>query len=169
MEWDFWIPTIGLAVLTVVLLLAMRRGWRSRQARTADAVGDLPTTPAELGAPITEAFEGVYVGTTLAGKWLERIAGQGLGSRAAGTAQLFESGLVVVRQGTDNLYIPLDRLTDVRFDRGVAGKVGDPERLVVVTWQLDVPVDSGILVRHPAQAQELVAAVRAAAQRKEAG
>lgn len=165
----FWIPTIGLALLTVVILLSMRRGWRGRQARTAGIVGELPTAPAELGTARTAPIDGVYVGTTLAGQWLERIAGQGLGSRAAGTVQLFDAGVVVVRHGTSEVYIPRERLDAVRFDRGAAGKIGDRERLVVLTWRLDVPVDTGILVRHPDQAQELVAAIAAVTEQKEAG
>lgn len=165
----FWIPTISLAVLTVVLLLAMRRGWRGRQERTAGVVGELPTAPSDIGSARTEPFDGVYVGTTLAGQWLERVAGRGLGSRAAGTVQLFDSGIVVVRQGTSDLYIPRERLDAVRFDRGVAGKIGDRERLVVVTWRLDVPVDTGLLLRRQEQAQELVAAIAAVTDQKEAG
>lgn len=166
---EFWAYTGGLVALTVVILLAMRRGWRGRQERTANAVGELPTAPVSLGTARTAPFDGVYVGTTLAGEWLERIAGQGLGSRASGTVQLYDAGIVVVRQGTSDVYIPLERLDGARFDRGVAGKVGDPERLVVVTWHLEVPVDSGILLRHPEQAKELVAAIAAATEQKEAG
>ncbi len=165
---DFWVPTTALVVLTVLILLAMLRGWRRRKERTAGVVGELPVPPTELGQQRTPALEGVYVGTTLAREWLERVAGRGLGERARGTAQLFDAGLVLVRQGTTDLYIPLDRIDAVRFDRGVAGKIGDPERLVVVTWLLEVPVDTGILLRHPEQARDLVAAI-AAATGKEAG
>lgn len=166
---EFWIAVGGLALLTVLILLAMRRGWSARKERTTHVVGELPAAPAALGAARTDAFDATYVGTTLAGQWLERIAGQRLGERAAATVRLFDAGLVVVRQGTDDLYIPFDRFEDVRFDRGIAGKVGDRSRLVVVTWRLEVPVDSGFLLRHPGQAHELVTALRAAAQEKEAG
>jgi len=165
----FWIPTIGLIVLAGLILLSMRRGWLRRAVRTATVVGELPEAPASLGTARTAPFDATYIGTTVAGQWLERIAGQGLGARAAGTVQLFDSGVVVVRQGIADVYIPLDQLDAVRFDRGIAGKVADPRRLVVLTWRLKVAVDSGVLLRHPEQAQELVTALEAAVQQKEAG
>ncbi len=165
----FWIPTIGLVLLAVFILVSMRRGWLGRATRTAPVVGDLPAAPVSLGTARTAPLEATYLGTTVAGQWLERVAAQGLGVRAAGSVQLFDAGVVVVRQGIADLYIPLERLDAVRFDRGIAGKVADPKRLVVLTWRLEVAVDSGVLLRHPEQAQELVAAVQAAVQQKEAG
>ncbi|NLF04169.1 MAG: transporter [Actinomycetales bacterium] len=168
----FWIPTIALIALSVLILLGMRRGWRGRSGRTAAVVGPLPEAPVSLGTARTAPFDATYVGSTTAGEWLERIPGQGLGSRAAGSVQLFESGLVVVRQGTDDLYIPRDRIEAVRFDRGHAGKVSSSRRLVVVTWQLAIAVESGFLLRNEEQAQELVTALEGAVQQnqqKEAG
>ena len=165
----FWIPTLSLVVLAVVVLLSMRRGWLGRSSRSAAAVGPLPPAPTSLGTARTAPFEATYVGSTTAGDWLDRIPGQGLATRAAGTVQVFEAGIVVVRHGTDDLYIPLDRVDAVRFDRGIAGKVSDPRRLVVVTWRLEIPIDSGVLLRHPEQAQELVTALSGAVQQKEAG
>ena len=165
----FWIPTLGLIALSVIILLGMRRGWLGRTSRTSTAVGELPTAPVSLGTARTSPFEATYVGTTVAGEWLERVTAKGLGARAAGTVQLFDVGAVVVRQGAPDLYIPLELLQAVRRDRGIAGKVADPHRLVVLTWRLAVTVDTGILLRHPAQAEELVTAVEAAIQQKEAG
>lgn len=165
----FWVPTIGLIALSVLILVAMRRGWLGRSTRTATAVGPLPVAPVSLGTARTAPLESTYVGTTVAGEWLERVTGQGLGVRAAGTVQLFDAGVVVVRQGAPDVYIPLEQLEAVRRDRGVAGKVADPQRLVVLTWRLAVAVDTGIVLRHPADATELVTAVEAAIQQKEAG
>ena len=165
----FWIPTIGLVLLTATVLLSMRRSWLRKKDSTADVVGPLPPAPVSLGTARTAPAESTYLGSTVAGQWLERIPGQGLAERAAGTVQLFDAGLQLVRQGTNDLYIPLDRVEAVRFDRGIAGKVSDPERLVVVTWRLEIAVDSGILLRHPEQAQELVTALNGAVQKKEAG
>jgi hypothetical protein len=165
----FWIPTFALALLTVVILLAMRSGWQRKKAATQAAVGPLPPAPASFGTARTAPAEATYLGSTLAGQWLERIPAQGLAERANGTVQLFDAGLQLVRQGTNDLYIPFDRIEAVRFDRGIAGKVSDPERLVVVTWRLAIVVDTGILLRHPQQAQELVTALQGAVQQKEAG
>jgi len=155
----FWISTIALVGLAVVILLAMRRGWLGRSGRTAAVVGPLPEAPLSLGTARTAPFDATYVGSTTAGEWLERIAGQGLGSRAAGSIQLFETGLQVVRQGTDDVYIPADRIAAVRFDRGHAGKVASSRRLVVVTWRLEIAVESGFLLRNDEQAHELVTAL----------
>lgn len=165
----FWIPTLGLVALTVVILLGMRRGWLGRKSRTSTAIGELPSAPVSLGTARTAPFEGTYIGTTVAGEWLERVTGEGLGSRAAGTVQLFDAGILVVRQGAPDVYIPIELLDAVRRDRGIAGKVADPHRLVVLSWRLAVAVDTGILLRHPAQADDLVTAVESAIQQKEAG
>ena len=76
-----------LAVLVILVWLAMLAGWRRRAARQTRELGltSLPATPAEPGASLTEDTDGVYVSTTAAGRWLERITAYGLGARSAAT------------------------------------------------------------------------------------
>lgn len=165
----FWIPTIALAAVTVLVLLAMRRAWRRREETTTAEVGELPAVPVETGAALTGAFEATYVGSTRSGRWLERLTGQGLGVRAHGTVQLFETGLLVVREGTEDLFLPARTIDGARLDRGLAGEVSDPRRLLVVTWRAGTDIDSGFLLRSQDHAQQLVSALTGAVQEKEAG
>src|SRR5690606_39111804 len=62
----FWIPTIALIALSVLILLGMRRGWRGRSGRTAAVVGPLPEAPVSLGTARTAPFDATYVGSTTA-------------------------------------------------------------------------------------------------------
>ena len=62
------------AVLAVWLLATwgMWRGWRGRIARTA--LPAMPQAPELLGADLVEPLVGLYLGTTYAGAWLDRVA-----------------------------------------------------------------------------------------------
>jgi hypothetical protein len=125
-----------LGILGVLLVIGagwfgMYRGWRNRQSRQAD-LAPLPSVPAALKGAKTE---GVYVATTTAGDWLDRIAVHELGVRSNADLAVSEAGLVFHRQGAADVFIPADHLTGVRTDRGIAGKVtAEASGLVVVTW-----------------------------------
>jgi hypothetical protein len=125
-----------LGILGVLLVIGagwfgMYRGWRNRQSRQAD-LAPLPSVPADLKGAKTE---GVYVATTTAGDWLDRIAVHELGVRSNADLAVSEAGLVFHRQGAADVFIPADHLTGVRTDRGIAGKVtAEASGLVVVTW-----------------------------------
>jgi len=41
-------------------------GWRGRQKRQAETIGELPEVPADLGATLIEPSTGLYVGSTIA-------------------------------------------------------------------------------------------------------
>jgi hypothetical protein len=124
-----------LGILGTLLILAaayygMYRGWRNRKSRQAD-LAPLPEVPADK----TRGIEGVYVATTSAGDWMDRIAVQELGVRSIADLAVSEAGLIFHRQGAADVFIPVDHLTGVRTDRGIAGKVtAEKSGLVVVTW-----------------------------------
>lgn len=122
--------TLGLAGLG---WLGMLRGWRRRQGRQLD----LPA-PAQPSAPVRQvlpAVPGVWVGTTGAGDWLDRIAVHHLSDRATAELVVAQDGVHVQRAGLPELYLPLVDVTDVDVERALAGKVMSGGMLVV-TWRL---------------------------------
>jgi hypothetical protein len=150
-----------LGILGTLLVLAagyfgMYRGWRNRQARQAD-LAPLPDAPADD----TKGVEGVYVATTSAGDWMDRIAVHELGVRATADLAVSEAGLIFHRQGAADVFIPADHLTGVRADRGIAGKVtAEKSGLVVVTWTHDGrELDTGFRPRRKADTAALTASI----------
>lgn len=167
-----------LAVVLVVVLLAMRSGWRARGARSATLVPVLPPVPDpdRWGAARTEAIEALYVSTTVAGDWLDRVVAHDLGVRSAATVQVHDAGVVLSRTGAQDVFLPAHALREVVRSPGIAGKVAPGRGLVVVRWEVpgsrgslfqsDVPaeptvLDTGVRARRAADAEVLLDAVAA--------
>jgi hypothetical protein len=118
-------------------------GWHNRQRRQSHLPA-LPTPPGSLGEPLLPPATGVYVSSTTAGDWQDRIAVRQLGFRAAARISLHPQGILVERTGADPLWIPAAALVDARTGRAIAGKVMGIEGLLVVTWLLgDHRLDTG--------------------------
>ncbi|WP_432876328.1 hypothetical protein ACQPYH_26090 [Kribbella sp. CA-245084] len=150
-----------LGILGTLLVLAvgyfgMYRGWRNRQSRQAD-LAPLPAVPEEK----VRGVEGVYVATTSAGDWMDRIAVHELGVRSIADLAVSEAGLIFHRQGATDVFIPADHLTGVRTDRGIAGKVtAEKSGLVVVTWTHDGrELDTGFRPRRKADTAALTESI----------
>ena len=150
-----------LGILGTLLVLAaayygMFRGWRNRQRRQSD-LAPLPPVPQDAA----HGVEGVYVGTTSAGDWMDRIAVHELGVRATADLAVSEAGLIFHRQGATDVFIPADHLTGVRTDRGIAGKVtAEKSGLVVVTWTHDGrELDTGFRPRRKADTAALTESI----------
>jgi len=124
----------------VLAVYGMARGWRARARRQAAVFPSFPTPPADLpddeGTQLLAPLTGVYVGTTTAGNWQDRIVVGDVGHRAEAELRLFPSGLLVDRVGASPLWIPAGALRDARTDRALAGKVMTRDGLLVVTWSL---------------------------------
>jgi len=151
-----------LGILGTLLVVAagyygMYRGWQNRQARQAD-LAPLPPVP-ENGK--IKGVEGVYVATTTAGDWMDRIAVHELGVRSIADLAVSEAGLIFHRQGATDVFIPADHLTGVRTDRGIAGKVtAEKSGLVVVTWNHDGrELDTGFRPRRKADTAPLTESI----------
>ncbi|HEU4948189.1 MAG TPA: hypothetical protein VFT31_13645 [Kribbella sp.] len=150
---------LGIAATLAVIAAGwygMRRGWLNRRARQAD-IPPLPAVP-ETG---TKGVEGVYVATTTAGDWMDRIAVHELGVRSAADLAVSEAGLVFHRQGAADVFIPAGQLVGVRTDRGIAGKVtAEASGLVVVTWNHDGhELDTGFRPRRKADTATLTSSI----------
>jgi hypothetical protein len=126
---------LTLAALALIVWLAVqiwrnRLPWRPGQRRQMER---FPSPPAELtgpaGAELLPATEGVYLGTSMAGDWRDRVTVGDVGQRATAMLHLSRSGLLIDRISASPLWIPA---TAVR-----GAHTGRPVREgLVVTWQL---------------------------------
>jgi hypothetical protein len=132
-----------LCVLVLALaLLGMRAGWRNRLARQSDLPA-LPAVPDELGDALL-TVRGLYIGTTFAASWQDRVAHGGLGARADTVASLHPTGLLLDRQGSTPVFIPAATFIEARLAPGLAGKVMGEGGLLVLRWRLgDAELDTG--------------------------
>ena len=82
-------------LLGLALLALMWVGWRARARRTA-GVGAASVEPT---AAATLVVVGVYVSSTTAGEWLDRIAADGLGVRSPVVVEVGPDGVWLRRRG----------------------------------------------------------------------
>lgn len=163
---------VTVLVLVAVLLLAwwgMRAGWERRRRRTEVAVPSVADVPADPGEALVGPVEAVYVSTTTAGDWLDRVVAHDLGVRSPAQVTVHATGVVVRRTGARDLFLPAAALRGAAVAPGIAGKVVGRDALVVLTWLPPAPsvspderaLDTGLLPRHPADRDALVTAVTA--------
>jgi hypothetical protein len=132
---DRLLLTVGFLAAVVLLWLLMLKGWRGRVRRQ----GDLPPPPAPpqvAGPVVLPATAGLFVGTTFADDWLDRVAVHDLAHRAAGWLRLTTDGIVVEREGLPDLYVPYDVVEGVSLGDALAGKVIGRGGMVLVDWRL---------------------------------
>ena len=133
---------LACVAFVVLLLLGMRLGWRHRAERQS-FLPELPPAPADLG-PALLALTGVYVGTTFATSWQDRVVHAGLGLPAAATVSLHEAGVLVDRAG-DPVFLPRPAIVSARLAPGLAGAVVGEGGLLVIRWRLgDSELDTGL-------------------------
>lgn len=140
--------TAVVAVLIVVGLFGLAMwGWRRRSASQSGMFDELPGFPDDPGTPGLPPLDGVYIGSTYAGYWQERVAREPLGFRSAATLAVYEAGI-----GLDltqaRVWIPRSDLVGVRRESKLAGKVVPGAGLLVVRWRVAGPdghtfIDSG--------------------------
>lgn len=137
--------TVAVVAFFVLCLAGMRWGWRNRARRQAAYLPALPTPPDDLADPLLPPLAGVYVGTTTAGDWQDRIVVGDLGHRAAAELALHPGGLLVDRTGASPLWIAAGSLVAARTDRALAGKAMGIDGLLVVRWRLGAhELDTGL-------------------------
>jgi hypothetical protein len=130
----------GLFLLTLV---GMGWGWRNRSRQ--QPLPELPARPDEPGADLVPPMTGLYVGTTTAYRWQDRIVARSLGERADAVARLTDAGVLIDRQGSKDIFIPRLQLIDARLEPALAGKVVGQGGLMVLRWRHgDTELDTGI-------------------------
>lgn len=149
-------PYLALTVVLVFLALmfALYRSWSRRELRYAGYQCGIAEVPAHTGEMLCGELDSLYVGTTQAIAWQERVAVGPLGFRS--TAQLtgYSEG-IQVSLGQSSLWIPIENLISVRRDSKCAGKVMPGDGLLVLRWKLHhedgsfLEVDSGFRAEDP--------------------
>jgi hypothetical protein len=128
----------------VLCVIGMRVGWVHRGRRQLDLPAPADP-PAELSTPRLPALTGLYVGTTTAERWQDRIVAGGLGVRADATVSLHDEGLLIERSGSSAVFIPRDAIIGAGLGSGLAGKVVGAGGLLIVRWRLgEADVDTGV-------------------------
>lgn len=129
--------TLLIVAFFLFALYGMYRGWQNRAARQAAVLADFPPPPpgAAEAETLLPPATGVYVGSTTAGDWQDRIAVGDIGHRANATLHLTAGGLLVERVGASPLWIPAAAIIAAGTAEGLAGKVMGPDGLLVVRWE----------------------------------
>jgi hypothetical protein len=136
------------AVLAVLIAFAIRqmlRGWLHRAQRQAQLIGTLPSLPDTVGPALVPATKGLYVGSTLAPSWLDRIAVGDLGYRAKAVLTRYPEGIMLQRTGAGPIWIPDDSIEAIRTEKGIAGKAMTHEGILAIRWRLPsgAEIDTG--------------------------
>lgn len=136
------------AVLAVALGLAVQailRGWRRRAQRQVELIGKLPPIPDTVGPVIAPAMKGLYVGSTLAPSWQDRIAVGDLGYRTKAVLTRYPEGIMLQRSGGHPIWIPDESITAIRAERGIAGKAMTHDGILAIRWRLPsgTEIDTG--------------------------
>ena len=136
------------AVLLLIITLLMRRmtrGWLHRAQRQMAVIGRLPALPDSVGSAIIPATKGLYVGSTLAPSWLDRIAVGDLGDRCKATITRYPEGIMVQRSGATPIWIPDESISAIRTERGIAGKALTHDGILAIRWRLPsgTEIDTG--------------------------
>ena len=132
-------------VFFAVCLTGMRVGWRHRAGRQS-GIGGRPVAPIDAGEPLLPPLSGLYVGTTRADQWQNRIVAADLGARAESLTTLTDQGILIDRDGAGSIFIRTSALVGVGVGAGLAGKVVGPGGLLVVRWRDDAgnELDTGL-------------------------
>jgi hypothetical protein len=147
-------------------------GRRRLAQRTTTLVPVPPAVPASgpvdaVGPVRFGPLEAVYVSTTLHGDWLARVGAHGLGDRSRALVSVHDGGVLVERDGADDLWVPVNAIRSAGLAPGMAGKYVGADGLVVITWAVPEAdgvaaalVDTGLRTRRAEDRGGLVDAVR---------
>ncbi|MGK3203660.1 transporter [Amycolatopsis sp. MEPSY49] len=134
---------LAIVAFFLLCLWGMYVGWRRKSRSQSAQVPPFPAIPADAGEVLLEST-GVYLATTVAGEWQNRIVTRGAGLRTGAVWRLHDAGIAVERGGAPDFWIPREAITGVRRDTKIAGKVMGTDALLVVTWRLgDAELDTG--------------------------
>jgi hypothetical protein len=133
-----------LVVVIAVLIQLMMRGWRRRGEQQSELIGNLPDIPDLVGEALVTT-RGLYVGSTLAPAWNERITAGDLGYRSKAVLTRYPEGIMLERIRAKPIWIPQESITAIRTERGIAGKVAARNGILAIRWRLPlgVEIDTG--------------------------
>ncbi len=151
-DWPTRLLLTGATALVIVLaLLLLRRGWRRRGNRQEWA----PLPEVIQSSALADAISGKYIGTVRAGDWLDRIVAGGAMARSAVSPT--KAGLLLDREGEPALLIPAAKIEAVETAPGMLQKVFGGHGIVAVTWIWgQSKVVTGIWFADPADQQSVI-------------
>ena len=130
---DRLLLTLGTLALAFLAYAGMLKGWRSRERRQSDL--PVPAVATGTAALLAGPVPGLFVGTTGADSWLDRVAVHHLSDRAAAEASVATDGVHVARAGLPELFVPWSDLERADVETALGGKVVSTGMLVI-TWRL---------------------------------
>lgn len=133
------------AIVITILIALMLRGWKNRALRQVGLIGRLPALPDTVGPVLIAPMKGLYVGSTMAPSWQDRIAVGDLGYRSKAVLTRYPEGIMVQRSGAAPIWIPDESITAIRTERGIAGKAMTHEGILAIRWKLPsgTEIDTG--------------------------
>lgn len=136
------------AVIVVIAVLAIRqmlKGWMHRVQRQSGNVGLLPALPETVSAAVVPGTKGMYVGSTFAPSWQDRVAVGALGFRSKAVMTRYPEGIMVQLTGGSPIWIPQESITAIRTERAIAGKVLTYDGILAIRWRLPsgTEIDTG--------------------------
>ena len=149
---------VGTYIFGVVVVIGiglvirrMLRGWRQRAQRQAELIGRLPAMPVLVGSAVISPTRGLYLGSTLAPEWLERVNVGDLGYRSKAVLTRYPEGILLERSGASPIWMPQSAIVGIRAERALAGKVipgrgsQTPGPILVIRWRLPsaTEIDTG--------------------------
>jgi hypothetical protein len=125
--------TLGTLAFALAVYALMRKGWRGRVRRQAD----LPPLPVPAGRArvLAGPVSGLFVGTTFAEHWLDRVAVHHLSDRSTASLSVAEDGVHLERAALPEVFVPWDSLESADVETGLGGKVVSTGMLLL-TWRL---------------------------------
>jgi hypothetical protein len=136
----------GLMALAIAFFIRqMMRGWVHRAQRQVELIGALPPLPDTVGSATIPATKGLYVGSTIAPSWQDRIAVGDLGFRSKAVLTRYPEGIMLQRTGAGPIWIPDESITAIRTERGIAGKALTHDGILAIRWKLPsgTEIDTG--------------------------
>ena len=153
--------TLATVAFLVGVSLLMLKGWKGRQRRQSD-LPPPPRPPAVPGDVVVGATPGLFVGTTFADDWLDRVAVHGLAHRASGWVTVTTDGVRFDREGEPELYLPFSAVDRAEVGDALAGKVIGKGGMLLVDWRLGARVlTSGFRADDHREHRRLAAAITA--------
>ncbi|BBZ33982.1 PH-like domain-containing protein [Mycolicibacterium confluentis] len=133
------------AALIAFLIHLVLRGWRRRAERQVALIGQMPGLPETVGPALIPGIKGLYVGSTFAPSWQDRIAVGDLGYRAKAVLTRYPEGVMVQRSGATPIWIPDESIVAIRTERGIAGKAMTHDGILAIRWRLasGTEIDTG--------------------------
>ncbi len=148
------------AVFIAVAYALMWRGWRSRQQRQSFLPP--PVTAAPGASVLVEPVPGLLVGTSFAGRWMDRVNVHGLSHRSIADLTVAMDGVHLVPETGTEVFVPFADVVTAEPGSMLAGKVMGEGGLLLLTWHLGgTALTTGFRADQHAQHQRLADAITA--------